>query len=70
MTRIRGLALAGCAALALAPTGASVALAGHIHQSPLLMRRAGPSCRAGHLGGAPHAGYRWLRGPCRGVDRG
>lgn len=37
-------------------------------QSPLLMRRAGPSCRPGNLGGEPGAGYLYRLGPCAGAD--
>jgi hypothetical protein len=37
-------------------------------QSPLLMRRAGPSCQPGNLEGDPRAGYRYYLGPCAGPD--
>lgn len=37
-------------------------------QSPLMMRRAGPSCRPGNLGGDPGAGYRYRLGPCAGAE--
>ncbi len=37
-------------------------------QSPLLMRRAGPSCQPGNLGSQPGAGYSYRLGPCAGVD--
>ena len=37
-------------------------------QSPLLMRRAGPSCQPGNLEGEPGAGYAYRLGPCAGVD--
>lgn len=39
-----------------------------MQQSPLLMRRAGPSCRPGDLGGSPDAGYGLALGPCAGAD--
>ncbi len=49
--------------------GCTPALAnGAMKQSPLLLRRAGPSCRPGHLGSARGAGYFYRRGPCAGVD--
>ena len=37
-------------------------------QSPLLMRRAGPSCQPGNLEGEPGAGIRYRLGPCAGPD--
>ncbi|RYC29552.1 hypothetical protein D3273_23490 [Lichenibacterium minor] len=37
-------------------------------QSPLLMRRAGPSCQPGNLGAEPGAGYYYRLGPCAGAD--
>lgn len=39
-----------------------------MEQSPALMRRAGPSCRTGDLGGSPNAGYGLALGPCAGAD--
>ena len=41
---------------------------GAMKQSPLLLRRAGPSCTPGHLGAVRGAGYFYRRGPCAGVD--
>ena len=60
-----------CAALllTLAATDTAALANGAMKQSPLLMRRAGPSCRPGHLGAARGAGYFYRRGPCAGVDR-
>ena len=37
-------------------------------QSPLLMRRAGPSCQPGNLGAETGAGYNYRLGPCEGPD--
>ena len=39
-----------------------------MRQSPLLMRRAGPSCQRGNLGAEPGAGYYYRLGPCAGPD--
>lgn len=63
MVRIVAL-LFGAAALAT-PARAD----NEMKQSPLLFHRAGPSCRAGDLGGQDGAGYGgYLVGPCLGVD--
>ena len=39
-----------------------------MEQSPLLMRRAGPSCRPGDLDGSQNAGYGLALGPCVGAE--
>ena len=65
MQRVWVIALVGLSVM----TRPTVALADHeMVQSPLLMRRAGPSCQPGNLAGDPGAGRRWYLGPCAGVD--
>ena len=58
----------GLLALAAASCATSASADSRMVQSPLLMRRAGPSCQPGHLGGEEGAGYRYALGPCAGVD--
>ena len=56
------------AALAFATWPGPTLADSEMKQSPLMMRRAGPSCQAGNLGGDPGAGYFYRLGPCAGVD--
>lgn len=66
-----GRLAAAALAATLGPVWSRPALAdSEMKQSPLLMRRAGPSCRPGDLGAEPGAGYRYWLGPCAGPDGG
>ncbi len=56
------------AALAVAACPTATFADNEMRQSPLLMRRAGPSCRPGNLGAQPGAGYHYQLGPCAGAD--
>lgn len=56
--------------LGLAALATPVRADNQMVQSPLLMRRAGPSCQPGNLGAEPGAGYGYRLGPCAGADQG
>ena len=65
MTRLHAILLA---ALALTAVSTPAVADSQMKQSPLLMRRAGPSCQPGNLGGEEGAGYFYRLGPCAGAD--
>ncbi len=54
--------------LALTAVSAPAFADSEMKQSPFLMRRAGPSCQPGNLGGDAGAGYGYRLGPCAGAD--
>ena len=55
-------------ALSLASCPTPTLADNEMRQSPLLFRRAGPSCQPGHLGGEEGAGFGYRVGPCAGPD--